>query len=33
MNPDEKRRALAAWDRRWTAFIAWLNQRLESQYP
>ena len=33
MNPDEKRRALAAWDRRWTTFVAWLNQRLESQYP
>jgi adenosine deaminase CECR1 len=33
MNPDEKRRALAAWDRRWTTFIVWLNQRLESQYP
>ena len=33
MNADEKRRALAVWDRRWTAFITWLNQRLESQYP
>lgn len=33
MNPDEKRRALAAWDRRWTTFITWLNQRLESQFP
>jgi adenosine deaminase CECR1 len=33
MNPDERRGALAAWDRRWTTFIAWLNQRLEMQYP
>jgi adenosine deaminase CECR1 len=33
MNPDQKRRAVAAWERRWTTFIAWLNQRLESQYP
>jgi adenosine deaminase CECR1 len=33
MNPDEKRRALAVWDRRWTTFIAWLNQRLETPDP
>jgi adenosine deaminase CECR1 len=33
MNADEKRRALAAWERRWATFIAWLNQRLESAYP
>ena len=33
MNPDEKKRALAAWDRRWATFITWLNQRLESQFP
>lgn len=33
MNPDERRHALAAWERRWTAFIAWVNQRLESAYP
>jgi adenosine deaminase CECR1 len=33
MNPDEKRRALAAWERRWTTFIGWVNQRLASEYP
>jgi adenosine deaminase CECR1 len=33
MNPHEKRRALAAWERRWTTFITWLNQRLESRFP
>ena len=33
MSPDEKRRALAAWERRWTTFIGWVNQRLESAYP
>ena len=29
MRADEKQRALAAWDRRWTAFITWLNERPE----
>jgi adenosine deaminase CECR1 len=33
MNPDEKKRALEAWDRRWATFITWLNQRLEPQFP
>jgi adenosine deaminase CECR1 len=33
MNSAEKQRALAAWERRWTTFIAWLNERLEPQYP
>jgi adenosine deaminase CECR1 len=27
MGPDEKRRAVAAWERRWTTFIASLNQQ------
>jgi adenosine deaminase CECR1 len=27
MSPDEKSRASAAWNRRWTTFIEWLNQR------
>ena len=27
MNAEEKRRAIAAWTRRWTAFISWLNQQ------
>ena len=29
MRADEKQRALAAWDRRWAAFITWLNERPE----
>jgi adenosine deaminase CECR1 len=27
MNADEKRRAIAEWERRWSAFIAWINAR------
>lgn len=27
MNADEKRRAIAEWERRWSAFIAWVNER------
>ena len=31
MDPDEKRHALAVWEQRWVAFIAWLNQQPETQ--
>ncbi len=27
MSPDEKRRALASWDRRWAVFVKWVNER------
>jgi adenosine deaminase CECR1 len=33
MSRTEKQQALAAWERRWTTFVSWLNQRLELQFP
>ena len=31
LEPNEKERALSSWRRKWTEFIAWLNEPTDSQ--
>lgn len=31
MNAEEKQRAVASWERRWSAFVQWLNEGLEQK--